>query len=696
MSYSTQRLANLYPLWSTLRSDPSSFGQRYLGPFAEAFEQEEINNLRLAHLNEVLISGTTVFDFPNFSFVSMQSIGMSLFPNGMAAEANFPSITFQNPTGLVTIAMAESIDDFYYSVPTELTLEDEHVLPEIVIWNSDPVEAATLGLNDDGEVPTGLNNALHWQLPNEEAPHLAQAYRLGVSLTDSTLYKRFGEENDDDLPYLGHHKILIRGIDGQGEEIEDVIQIFDDGYFTTKHKFIAVKSIGVGANIKPAVQFDGFDGKVTIQLTDLGHTTKRCPFHVAVTYDSNNMFEDFAFGGFDGNPQNQTPDFDIIQKTSATGKGLEGPLLIELSQEDGIAGSYLDSYFHLFTNGQMYRRPGVDLEDEADLRELISSQYLLDKYSLPYTAVDFTFNWWDCKCYVLDDEGRVHVYALGTTPFMPWTFPRNKLISVEAKPLTRRAVYGESIPVWTWHRVLRKALKWVTIMRESPIAVQETQQALADGLPGEPIFRGEYLQDDLTWGPAKHHFLGSSTDGGPAEDSWTDFKFWTDFPTVANPNDVFDTVGQWNFYIEAALQSDKQIELENIEKLHNDGNIDDTAYWRTKEALMGKEEKVIIQRASTAVMCEYLIAHETYGSNDILNPVPLIDNPVGIYIDGLNHHICLVGETPGGWDIKKYKGVAHKWFPDPASDIVLFREEYNFVDITQNGVTVNVTPAAVL
>tara|TARA_B100000029_G_scaffold273582_1_gene268340 strand:+ start:1979 stop:4057 length:2079 start_codon:yes stop_codon:yes gene_type:complete len=692
MSYLTQRLANLYPLWSTLRSDPSSFGHRFLGSFAEAFEAEEIGNLRLAHLNEVLMSGTTVFDFPYFSFVDMQDIGMSLFPNGIGGEANFPSITFQDATGLVTIVLAESLDDFYYSVPTELMLDDDHELPNIEIWNSDPAEAALLGLNDNGKVPTGLNDALHWQLPFEEAPHLAQGYRLGVSLKDSTIYKRFGEENGDDLPYLGHHKILIRGIDETGLEIEDEIQIFDDGYFLTKHKFIAVKSIGVGGNIKPAVQFDGFNGSVSIQLTDINHNTKTCPFHAAVTADSSNQFEDFTYGGFDGNPQNQTPNFDIIQKTSATGKGLEGPLLMELSEEEGAPGSFLDSYFHLFTNGQMYRRPGVDLEDEADLRELISSQLLLDKFDLPYTAVDFTFNWWDCKCYVLDDTGRVHVYALGTTPFTAHTFPRNKLISVEAKPLTRRAVYGEAIPMWTWHRILRKALKWVTIMRESPAAIAETEAAVANGLPGEPIFRGEYLQQDLTWGPDKYHFLGSSTDGGPAEDSWTDFKFWTDFPTVADPNDIYDTLGQWNFYVEAALQSDRQVELENIEKLHNDGNIDDTTYWRTKEILLSKEEKVVIQRSSTAVMCEYLKAQETYGDG----VTPLIDNPVGIYIDGLNHHICLVGETQNGWHINKYKGVAHKWFPDPASDLVLFREQYNFVDITQNGITVNVTPEAVI
>ena len=49
MSYFTQRLANTFPMWSKVRSDPSSNGYRWLESFAKQIELERINAIRLAN-----------------------------------------------------------------------------------------------------------------------------------------------------------------------------------------------------------------------------------------------------------------------------------------------------------------------------------------------------------------------------------------------------------------------------------------------------------------------------------------------------------------------------------------------------------------------------------------------------------------------------------------------------------------------
>ena len=47
MSFSAQRIANYFPLWSKLRSDPSSFGQRVFSVFGEYFDWQYANSIKI-------------------------------------------------------------------------------------------------------------------------------------------------------------------------------------------------------------------------------------------------------------------------------------------------------------------------------------------------------------------------------------------------------------------------------------------------------------------------------------------------------------------------------------------------------------------------------------------------------------------------------------------------------------------------
>ena len=682
MGYLTQRLANMFPLWSNLRMDPSSFGHRFLDAYADFFEVRESDILRLAHLNEVIGGSQTVFDMPYLSYIMLEDVEMSLLPKGLAGKVSFPTVTYEDSGEDKVIVRASSVNEFYFSSPDYLEMKKTDVLPALKIWSSDSAEAASLPLNDNGEIPTGKHDGVSFQIPGEEAKHLLRSYHLGISVVDSIIYLRFADLTTDE-PFLGHHKVILHGEDELGDEIREEILITDDGFYTTKKRFSCLKKQRNGAKgEKPAVQTDGFDGKVTIQVTDICSETKMCPFFMAITSDSSNSFIDESSDA----GQVAFPEYDFIKKIKLNQNGFEGPLYLELSEESNTTGSYLDSYFSLFSSGQTYRRPENALEDEEDFRELLCSQYLLDDLGAPFRAVDMAFNWWDCKCYILDELGRVHIYSLGPTSFTPWILPRNKGITMEIKPLARRAVYGEEMPMWTWHRILKHPIKWVTIMRENPVAIAETGLALGMGLPDEPQFRGEYLQADLTWATTKYHHLGTPTDN-LAEESWTDKKFWTDFPVQLNEN-VYDTLGQWNFYLEAALSTNMELELERLEKLHDLNGVDDQTYWRMKEEILKRDEEPLILRSSTAIMCEYLQAEKTYGTEE----EPLIAAPKGIYIEGLENLICVVGEENSSYRINKYKPISHKWMPDPFSDLVLLREDYEEVKVTQDLVTVSVTP----
>ena len=53
MAILTQRLANSFPSWSRVRSDPASFGQRLLAPFAEIFDRLSEENILLSEYYKI-------------------------------------------------------------------------------------------------------------------------------------------------------------------------------------------------------------------------------------------------------------------------------------------------------------------------------------------------------------------------------------------------------------------------------------------------------------------------------------------------------------------------------------------------------------------------------------------------------------------------------------------------------------------
>jgi hypothetical protein len=102
------------------------------------------------------------------------------------------------------------------------------------------------------------------------------------------------------------------------------------------------------------------------------------------------------------------------------------------------------------------------------------------------------------------------------------------------EPLNHRAMYNETMKMWTWHRILRAPIKSAKIYREKP-----------DGFGGRKV---EYLQLDKSWSSSSYSFAGDE-DGGLPEHTWTDFSFETNF----------NILGQWNFFCEVELSGTGEI-----------------------------------------------------------------------------------------------------------------------------------------
>jgi len=652
MSFFTQKFANNFPLWSAVRSDPSSFGHRLLKPYAEILENKYADSVRLRAQNNVLSLGSAVYDLPFVYYVELSRFGISLFPDrNLSLSPNFPIVQYEVDGATLGVERAASWADFYsHSTTGELEYKESAKISRINIWCSDQGEAGSYGQLANGGDPTGLNDALPFRLAGSDP-----SYTIGVSVQGSTHYKIEGNEEDAaDGPFLGRWVVVVRGKDENNHPIESEVPVLDDGFYTTDKKFASVEKIRVGGVEKPAVEYDGFNGVVRLQVTDANHERKTCPFLTAHV------------------PENQS-QADVL-------RDLESPLVFGISEEDGISGSYLDSYFKPYALGIQYRRNNFELDLEDEESELIASQYLLDQFDTPYRAVDFAFNLWDCKIYILDDIGRIHVHEASLTPFDPWSLPRTKQIGVEVKPLARRAVYGEAMPCWTWHRIIRNPIYSVAVLRESPKARRQL-----DDLSNFLEAGGEYLQGDGSWSSSKHLFYGDLDSDGLPEKGWTDKKFTIDFPAVGDGEDPHDVLGQWNFYVETTYMDKTRIQSKALEVLHDDGIIDDAEYWRRKEVLVDTGEPSEVLRASTAVMVDYSRAEKTYGTAE----APVAEGSSGIYIDALENLVCCIKD----FQIIKFRSVSHKWMPDARANAILLRENYNEIFITQDGMTTRVEMA---
>lgn len=728
MSYLTQHAANAFPLWSKVRMDPSSFGYRMLQAMGKADQGTLVDIARFSNVNAGLEGEISALEDPSLYQIDYSEVTTTLAQGlvglGTVEEDQLflpeSGFVFYAPDGAKKIPILkglyvygdeteEEVDitesptkpDFDYPLPTSYDLQETEYFAALKIWSSDATTAIALGTNPEGEAPTLKagdgrppyvgRDALDYQAYTLNDGEI-KAYRIGVHISGSTHYKRFGDKNysesstisdedlrDTNIPYSGHHKIVIRGEDITGHPQQEELYIRDDGYEWTIKHFAHVKAVKINDQDLPAIEYDGFNGKVELQVTDIRFASRRCPFFPAVSPDATNGFDE------EGIPiqEQEYLHSKFLRDNKGVAFGHTSPLVNEISDATApITGSYFDSYFMLFVNGQTYKRWGVEQETQEDNRELLASQYLLDDEAEPYTAVDFAYNFYDGRLYILDSTGRVHIYEMGLSDFEEWTFPRTRNLDIEVLPLSHRAMYGEQMPMWTWHRALHAPVKRVTIMRESPKAITETQNA--SGI-NEPQFRGEYLQEDFTWSAwddpdplkGKHHFSGTTAE--LPENSWDDIKFWTNFDPAVDP---FDVLGQWNFYCETVLKGEQDLELERLEAMHDASTVTDADYYKLKEEILKQENRETFHRASTAVFVEYMVANKTLGTV----ATPLVDEPYGIFFEGLSDKMCLVKALHGGnFEVRKFKLLAHTFFPWQAGEmqpIVVLKEPYDKVIIT--------------
>ena len=379
----TQRLGNKFPLWTKLRSDPSSFGQRFYSTPAEEFESFRASLVKSREMLRLL------------SFCNEPEDAWAIH---LDSDDEYPishsfgkrSVTYPTVTGTLsgtdyTLVRASYSEDLFYSFPTRLS-EGAAVSVSFDVW--------------DSSAPSTYGS-------------FTRPERLSVYINNSTDYKATAL----DAGFGGQSGVLLTGEDPNHVEIQEFVQVDDDGVYLTREILDALTD----------VQYDGFDGDIVISAGAPNREYVEDMFRVAVLPE------------------------------------LEGPLRYSLYNRSGE--NYLKIWTPIYLDGSEYRRDnGIDEANE----EIIAIQRLLDSDENPIDAVDLCVSPYDTRLYVCDSSGDIHVYDPGLSEFTPPDTEESYQTYIELIPLYNRVALNETLTVFTWFRVMRAPVGNVRISRVDP------------------------------------------------------------------------------------------------------------------------------------------------------------------------------------------------------------------------------------
>jgi len=247
MALLTQRLANAFPLWTRIRKDPSSFGQRLFVPFAEIFDKLSEENILLSEYYKVYakmmgLGSINIADLIEEDWIVKDTSDES----ETISEYNYPLVHGHIDGISHEVTLAQDQADFFFGVADRIThIEDKEVISWL-LWDSRSPD-------NYGEI--------YYKDPQV----------LNVKISNSTLYKVFKKHKG----FNGEHSIYIEGEGPNFRKQHEMIPVMDDRCYQTKQLYTKLTKVVA----------HGFDGKVEVTLMNKHSSEKINKFIAGVSKD---------------------------------------------------------------------------------------------------------------------------------------------------------------------------------------------------------------------------------------------------------------------------------------------------------------------------------------------------------------------------------------------------------------------------
>lgn len=244
MPFKTQRLANKFPVWTKIRRDPSSLGQRFLSGFADYLDFETSETIKFREEFRLL---KRQVGLPSLWTIRLADEFITrTTTKGGGITYNYPiTVTADHPTlGATVLSRDEYLEELLFGVPDRIVVKDTRSYTTLTVW--------------DSSTPGTFNT-----IDNPE--------RLWIDITNSTKYSNVLLEPS----FSGTHHIRLEGYDEHFNDLEEILRIRDDGVYITRNVFRELTN----------VFYEGFDGGIIVKAGGVTLSYEEDPFRLAVMED---------------------------------------------------------------------------------------------------------------------------------------------------------------------------------------------------------------------------------------------------------------------------------------------------------------------------------------------------------------------------------------------------------------------------
>ena len=253
--FRTQRLVNKFPLWSKVRSDPSSLGARFLSVFAEYYDFRNTELLKMKREMNLLKPHLGRGNSWNVQLVGEDQLPVEITTGGDRVWTYPTTVVGTHALGDKTLVRVEDIEALLWSPPDEVSLAETIPTTDFLIWTS--------------AAPTVFNV-------------MSYPERLEIVVENSMNY--FARSPVKNREASGKHLVEIEGKDINGIPFTEHVTIVDDGVYRSRTIVSEVT----------AVRSDGFSGDLLLYLnTPTTATTRKVidMYHLGVSDNTEGPLE---------------------------------------------------------------------------------------------------------------------------------------------------------------------------------------------------------------------------------------------------------------------------------------------------------------------------------------------------------------------------------------------------------------------
>lgn len=493
MSYYGKKIRNKYPLWSKIRNDESSFGSMLIDSIGTYMEEVllDIDNTRrsLLALREGANILTSVLNIVNLNteseylnFVDSNIIRDIVVTNDgivLEVESDFTKFSRELPSAF--IFNGNQLNPISNLILTSLTLEEDFVTGDIVV----------------------------------EAQNGDKVY---IELQEEVLFRDLREDESFLRP-----KIIIRGIDDNDDEVEEIININHKKIYESKYKYKKLcdlqRDSSRGISGGRAIEFLLFEtnstNSVWVKVTRRPHLVKEKQHEFQ---QLTKIVDDVGFNliyGDEDNSQSLLSNKACIKLSN------------KLDSNNNVIENYFEHILYAYKSAYSYQREETIQYKERFTNTLTKKLILDSSEEFDFEIWDFNFDYKRNTIVTIDNNFKLRYYNFEKTPFTKKKFDRTRFVDFEFEG-EQYVQYDESSDIFINLSREKNLVKSYFVARQSP----------SNKLIDDDEFNFEYLQDDGTWSDDFHFFYRK-----------TATKFLEDFLPKRISSGTYTELGQWDYYV---------------------------------------------------------------------------------------------------------------------------------------------------